>query len=168
MTKHADAKVITLTYELRHGSPTGEVIEVVEKDKPAEFLFGVGKLVKRFEDNVIGLNIDEKFEFVVPANEAYGPVDEQAIVSLPKDAFIIDGKLATDILHLGNVVNMQDQNGNPLQGKIIDIEADIVKMDFNHPLAGMDLHFKGQVINTREAAAEEISHGHVHTGHHGH
>lgn len=168
MTKQKDAKVITLTYELRNGSSEGQVIEVVNDENPAEFLFGAGKLVGQFEENVIGLSANDPFEFMVPSNDAYGPVDQKAIVDLPKSVFMVDGELASDILVEGNIVNMQDQDGHPLQGKILKISDEAVKMDFNHPLAGIDLHFKGQVISTRDASPEEVAHGHVHTGHHGH
>jgi FKBP-type peptidyl-prolyl cis-trans isomerase SlyD len=62
---------------------------------------------------------------------------------------------------------MQDQHGNPLEGLVLEIGEDTVKMDFNHPLAGKHLHFSGEVLDVREASAEETEHGHVH-GPHGH
>jgi FKBP-type peptidyl-prolyl cis-trans isomerase SlyD len=63
---------------------------------------------------------------------------------------------------------MQDQNGNPMDGKVVEITDETVKMDFNHPLAGEALHFKGTVVEVRAASAEELDHGHVHGpgGHH--
>jgi FKBP-type peptidyl-prolyl cis-trans isomerase SlyD len=41
-------------------------------------------------------------------------------------------------------------------------------MDFNHPLAGKELHFEGEVLDVRSASQEELDHGHVHGpgGHH--
>jgi FKBP-type peptidyl-prolyl cis-trans isomerase SlyD len=39
---------------------------------------------------------------------------------------------------------------------------DSTKMDFNHPLAGMQLHFSGEVLEVREATEDELSHGHAH------
>lgn len=168
MMKQSEAKVITLSYELRNGNHDGEIIESVKKENPVEFLFGAGKLNQKFEDNVIRLSQDDKFEFVIPSDEAYGSINEKAIVDLPKDVFLINGELADDLLEVGKVLNMQDQDGNPLRGKITEIGAEAVKMDFNHPLAGMDLHFKGQVISSREASNEEVSHGHVHSGKDGH
>jgi FKBP-type peptidyl-prolyl cis-trans isomerase SlyD len=63
---------------------------------------------------------------------------------------------------------MQDQDGNPMDGRVLEIGTETVKMDFNHPLAGEELHFKGEILEVREATAEELDHGHVHGpgGHH--
>ena len=63
---------------------------------------------------------------------------------------------------------MSDQNGEQVIGKVVAIETDFVKMDFNHPLAGKDLYFTGKVINMRTATPDEIAHGHVHDGTHYH
>lgn len=168
MMNQDKARVISLTYELRHGHAEGELIESVNAEKPADFLFGAGQLNPKFEENVSKLSKNEHFEFVIAADEAYGPVNNAAIVDLPKNIFVIEGTLAEDLLVIGNMINMQDQNGNPLRGKVLEISEETVKMDFNHPLAGMDLHFKGEVLNSREATSEEIDHGHVHTGEGGH
>ncbi|MFO8068045.1 MAG: FKBP-type peptidyl-prolyl cis-trans isomerase, partial [Bacteroidales bacterium] len=131
-------KVFTLTYELRSGDAKGQVIEAAGKEQPAEFLFGMGNLVKEFEDNIQNLDKGEKFDFVIKADNAYGQPDEKAIVELPKSIFVVDGKLAEDLLEVGKVVPMKDQQGNPLYGTILEIGEDKVKMDFNHPLAGHD------------------------------
>lgn len=164
----SEIKVVSLSYELRKGGPKGEIVESVESDKPVQFLVGAGRLIPRFEDNVKGLANDEAFEFTVKSDEAYGPVNEKAVVDLPKDIFMVDGQLAEDLLEVGKVLNMQDQEGNPHRGQVMEVGEESVKMDFNHPLAGMDLHFKGKVLDSREATPEEISHGHVHTGKDGH
>ncbi len=156
-----DPNVIALTYELREGGPEGELLEAVKKDQPIEFLFGVGRLNQRFEENVKDLQENESFEFTIQADQAYGQVNDKAIVDLPKSIFVIDGKLAEDLLVEGNIINMEDQEGNPHRGKVMDIGEDKVKMDFNHPLAGMDLHFKGEVVRRREPTPEEITQGYV-------
>jgi FKBP-type peptidyl-prolyl cis-trans isomerase SlyD len=43
-----------------------------------------------------------------------------------------------------------------------------VKIDFNHPMAGVDLFFTGHVANVRDAEQAELDHGHIHGdgGHH--
>ncbi len=57
---------------------------------------------------------------------------------------------------------MADNEGHHMQGKVVEIGSENVKMDFNHPLAGMVMHFDGQVAEVREATQEEMDHGHVH------
>jgi FKBP-type peptidyl-prolyl cis-trans isomerase SlyD len=63
---------------------------------------------------------------------------------------------------------LQDSEGNPLDGRVVEIGEDTVTVDLNHPLAGEDLHFKGEILSVREATEEELEHGHVHGegGHH--
>ena len=162
------AKVISLTYQLRSGSADGELIETAGKENPAEFLFGAGNLIPEFEDQIQELSPGESFEFTIDSDKAYGPSNPSAIVNLPRSVFTVDGKEAEDLLQIGKIVPMRNDQGEPLQGKILEIETETVKMDFNHPLAGHDLHFKGEVVTTRDASEEEVAHGHVHTGKDGH
>ncbi len=154
-------KVFTISYELRSGDAGGEVIEAATKEKPAEFIFGVGRLVKEFEGNIENLKEGEKFDFIIKSDNAYGQIDEKAIIDLPKSIFMIDGKLAEDLLVVDKIVPMKDQEGNPLYGRILEIADETVKMDFNHPMAGHDLHFSGEVINSRDASEEEVKQGHI-------
>lgn len=164
----SDAKVVSLHYQLRKDGPDGEVIESVEKDKPVSFLFGAGRLIEKFENNIKDLNAGDPFEFTLEAEHAYGSVNDAAIIDLPKNVFEIDGKLAGDLLQEGKIINMEDQQGNAHRGKVVSIGDETVKMDFNHPLAGVTLHFKGAVDSMREATEEEVTHGHAHTGEGGH
>ena len=60
------------------------------------------------------------------------------------------------------MVPMMDAEGRRLNGKVMAIEGDAVQMDFNHPMAGNDLYFKGEVTDIRTATEEELSHGHIH------
>lgn len=160
----SEAKVIALTYELREGGPSGAVLESVSKEQPIEFLFGAGRLNQSFEENVNSLNEGEAFEFTIESDKAYGPFNEKAVVDLPKSIFIVDGELAEDLLTEGNMINMEDKEGNPHRGKVVEIGEEKVKMDFNHPLAGMDLHFQGEVIRKREPTPEEVTQGYATPG----
>ena len=82
--------------------------------------------------------------------------------------FEIDGKIDEEMLQVGNFLPMADNQGHHMQDKIVEIGEETVKMDFNHPLAGMMMHFDGKVADVREASQEELDHGHVHGegGHH--
>lgn len=161
ITKNA---VVSVTYDLEVSDAQNPktFVERADKAHPLVFLFGSGGLIPAFEENVNGLTVGEAFDFEIEASLAYGLKDESAVATLPKSIFVVDGKVDEQVLKVGNMVPMSDQEGNKLDGKILEIKENEVIMDFNHPLAGKNLHFKGEVVEVREATAEEISHGHVH------
>jgi len=156
-------KVVSLSYELK---VKGEVVDKADASNPLTFLFGHGNLLPLFEEKINGLVPGEKFEFMIPSEEGYGLVNEEAIVELPKEIFVIDGEMASDLLEVGRTLPMRDNDGNAMNGTIVEIAENHVVMDFNHPLAGEDLHFAGKVETIREATVEELQHGHVHSHDH--
>jgi FKBP-type peptidyl-prolyl cis-trans isomerase SlyD len=155
-------KVVSVTYQLSVDDFDGEVVETVKEDKPLTFLFGVGNMLEKFEENIDGLKEGETFNFKIECDEAYGQASEDAVVDLPMNIFEVEGKVDEDLLKVGNYIPMQDQQGNRLDGIVLEVGDEKVKMDFNHPLAGDDLFFKGEVIEVREATEEELKHGHAH------
>ncbi len=164
----SDKRVVTLTYTLRKDEHIGEVIEIVKQDHPFVFLFGGGGLLPEFESNLIGKRPGDKFEFTIHAINAYGVTDDDAIEYVPKEIFMIDGKLAEDMLQLDQNINLRDQEGNLVKARVMEVNDVEVLLDFNHPLAGQNLFFKGEILDVRDALPEELSHGHVHGegGHH--
>lgn len=154
--------IVSIVYELRSGSAEGEIVEALTTEKPLTFLFGTGGLLPKFEEKLDGLSEGDNFEFLLLSEDAYGPVVESAIVHVPQTVFETDGKINDELLKMGNMVPMTDSEGRRLNGKIIAIEGEAVKMDFNHPMAGRDLYFKGEVTGVRLASDEELSHGHIH------
>lgn len=163
-------KVVSVTYRLEANAQGEEKIhiETAGNESPLVFLFGAGGLIPAFEENLEGKSVGDKFSFTIDAGNAYGEINNEALVELPIDIFKVDGVIDMAMLKTGNTIPMNDHEGNRLDGKVIGITGDKVKMDFNHPLAGHDLHFSGEVIDIRDASTEEIQHGHAHTGHHGH
>ncbi len=155
-------KVVSITYELRKDGENGEVVETVSNDNPLTFIYGVGGMLPKFEENLDGMKAGEEFRFGLNSEDAYGPVVENAVVDVPIDVFQVDGQVDQNLLQIGNMVPMMDNSGNRLNGKIIDIQEQSVKMDFNHPMAGEDLYFSGSVTDVRDATDEELAHGHVH------
>lgn len=154
-------KVVSVTYQLSVNDFDGEVVETVDEEKPLTFLFGVGNMLEKFEENIKGLQEGDSFNFKIPSEEAYGQASEDAIIDLPIDTFKIEGEIDYDLLKEGNYVPMQDQEGNRLDGIVLEVGEEKVKMDFNHPLAGDDLFFKGEVLSVREASEDEINQGYV-------
>jgi FKBP-type peptidyl-prolyl cis-trans isomerase SlyD len=161
--KVAKDKVVSLSYELK---VNGEVVDSADAQNPLEFLYGRGMLLPRFEQNIDNLAQGDVFQFSIPCAEGYGEVEEEAVVELPKSIFEIEGKVDEELLVVGKRLPMLDNEGHSLFGTVLEIQPDHVVMDFNHPLAGADLHFTGKVEVIRDASAEELAHGHVHG--HGH
>ena len=137
--------------------------------RPMARAFSSGKRTNLpdFEANLSGKQKGDKFDFRLEAAKGYGLVEQDYVVKVNKEAFIVDGKFDDARVKQGEDIAMHDQDGNQLIGKVIEIAEAHVTMDFNHPLAGHDLHFVGEVLEVRDATAEELDHGHVH-GPHGH
>jgi FKBP-type peptidyl-prolyl cis-trans isomerase SlyD len=153
--------VVSVSYELRENNKQGTVLERVGADKPLTFLFGAGNLLAKFEENLNGLKPGEKFQFVLDPKEAYGEKDESAIVDVPKSIFVKNGKLDEELLSIGNQIPMRDKNGNHFTGIVQEVADESVTMDFNHPLAGTNLFFSGEVVGIREASPDELKHRHA-------
>lgn len=162
--------VVSVSYQLHANYPLQEKkhVETADLNNPLTFLFGSGGLIPGFERNLNGLSVGEKFNFSIEAEEAYGNIDAGAVIDLPIDIFKVDNVIDFDVLKAGNILPMSDNEGNSMNGKVVSYNDKEVKMDFNHPLAGQTLHFSGDVLEVREASPEELSHGHVHNGVHGH
>lgn len=159
--------VVAISYTLKEkGSDV--IIEKVEATEPFIFLFGAGSLLEKFEENLKGKSMGDDFDFILVAAEGYGVLEAEAIVDVPIEVFMHEGKLMEDIVIPGKQVRLVDQQGNPLTGIVLERGLEKIKIDFNHPMAGKDLHFAGKVIEVRPASQEEIAHGHVHGpgGHH--
>ena len=150
-------KMVSLIYELRESNAEGKVIEVLDENRPLNFIFGTGRLLPVFESNISSLLKGDSFSFKLDAEMAYGERREEMIVNVPVAVFETDGKLNEDICYVGNEVPMMDNEGNPLNGIINEITDNHVRMDFNHPMAGISLYFTGKIIDVREATAEEIA-----------
>ena len=148
-------KVITLDYTLFKDTPEGNMIESTEGKDPLVFLSGAGSMIPEFESNVANLNIGDTFSFPIKSENGYGKRTEEAIIDLPINIFMQDGKLVDQVV-VGNLLPLQDDKGNVLPSTVVSINEETVTMDANHPLAGQDLHFTGSIVEVREATAEEI------------
>ena len=167
--KIAEDKVVAVNYHLTaqmDGGPE-ELVEQTSHERPFVFLSGYGGVLTEFENNLMGKHMGDKFDFRIKAESAYGNFEKDYIVQVDKKSFMIDGKFDDSRVKVGEDIEMNDQDGNQLIGRVKQVTDTFVEMDFNHPLAGFDLHFVGEILEVRDATQEEIDHGHVH-GPHGH
>lgn len=149
--------MVTLSYDLHIEDERGELIEKATEEQPLQFLFGAGLMLPKFESQLAGLKEGEPFNIRLAVDDAYGEINEDAVVELPKHVFLVDGKFDDELISVGNVVPMMSSNGQRLNGQVLHIDDEIVKMDFNHPLAGEDLFFSGKVLGVRQPSDEELA-----------
>lgn len=161
-------KVVSVHYTLTEETAEGQLVESTNGGEPLVFIFGAGMMIPDFERNLAGLKQGDKFSFGIAAADAYGEYDDNALVEVDKSIFEDNGKIPDGLLEVGNMLPLQDQDGNRLNGMVAWVGVDKVKLDFNHPMAGVDLYFTGHVEAIRDADDSELAHGHVHGpgGHH--
>ena len=117
----------------------------------------MGLTLDAFEAQITGLKKGDKFDFTLSVEEAYGPYVPEAVQSVPKNIFEIDGKLNTDYIYEGAVVPLQNSEGERFNGTITEIGEELITVDLNHPLAGKELNFVGEVTENREATTQEVA-----------
>lgn len=161
--------VVALTYELHTTNEEGQqvFVEKAEQENPLVFLYGVGMMLPKFEEHLAGLKTGDTYSFELSATDGYGEIDPGAFADLPVAMFTDAGG---DVPNVGDVIPLQDNNGNQFRAGVTAVHEDMVSVDLNHPMAGKNLMFSGVILNVREATPEELSHGHAHgadgdTGH---
>ncbi len=150
-------KKIRVAYTLiSHRNGECEEVEKTTREQPFEFLSGVGYTLDAFEDNLKELKKGDAFDFTIPFAEAYGEYDPDHVQDFDREVFTIDGKFDSAHIYAGNVVEMMRADGSPILGTVKEVTPLKVVMDFNHPLAGCDLQFIGNVVDSRNATEAEM------------
>ncbi len=146
--------VVGIKYELREQGGT-EILDSNKEDAPLEFVLGTGMIIPGLEKGLVGLNEGDEKQIEVPAEEAYGANNPEAIQMLPIEQFEgID-------LEKGMMLYGQGEDGQTTQVVVKDFNDTDVTIDFNHPMAGKDLVFDVVVTSERPATADEIATGEV-------
>ncbi|MDR0711921.1 MAG: peptidylprolyl isomerase [Prevotellaceae bacterium] len=149
-------KVVSLSYQL---TVDGDVVDKATSQKPLSFIFGRGVLLPKFETNIEGKRAGDAFKFTLSPTEGYGEFDENGVKEFPLDAFMIDGQLEEGLLTEGAVIPMQDNEGNVFSATVLEVKENSVELDFNHPLADMELNFEGDILEVRDATEKELAKG---------
>lgn len=154
-------KAVSIDYTLTNEN--GEVIDSSAGGAPLVYLHGAGNIIVGLEKALEGKQAGDELEVTVEPQEAYGDYSVELVAVLNRAMF--EG---VDELEVGMQFHASAPDGGMQIVTIRDLEGDDVTVDGNHPLAGQRLSFKVKVIDVRDAAAEEIAHGHVHGegGHH--
>jgi FKBP-type peptidyl-prolyl cis-trans isomerase SlyD len=154
-----DGIVVSIEYTLH---VDGELLDSSEGQGPLQFLAGYGNIIPGLENEMMGMKIGDSKDVVVQPADGYGEFDDEAFMNVPRDQFPKDMKL-----EVGAELTVRDNEDQARYAHVDSIEGEAVTLNFNHPLAGDELHFHVKVVALREPNEEELEHGHVHeAGHH--
>ena len=158
MEQQTPNKYVTVAYELYTDNDKGihELVEKAPIEHPFQFISGLGIALDSFESKILALAEGEAFDFVLKVDEAYGPYEQDHVIELPKETFAINGRFDKDMVYPGAVLPLVNADGMRFQGLVLELKDNTVILALNPPLAGKDLHFKGQVVTMRDATNEEI------------
>jgi len=148
-------KVVTMHYTLTDNA--GTVIDTSEGLDPLVYMHGVGALIPGLEKELEGKPAGTKMDVKIQPEEGYGTRDEALLQNVPKEHF---ANFPQEI-QPGMQFQANSEQG-PVLVTVVEVTDTYVAVDGNHPLAGVELNFKVEVVEIREATAEEIEHGHVH------
>jgi FKBP-type peptidyl-prolyl cis-trans isomerase SlyD len=139
-----------------------EIVDSSQGQEPLEFLAGHQNIISGLERAMIGMKIGDSKDVVVPAVDGYGEYDQAAFLEVDRSEFPEDMPVEA-----GLELQVSDQSKQPRYARIESVAEDVVRLNFNHPLAGKELLFNVKVVGLRAATEEELDHGHAHeSGHH--
>ncbi len=117
-------------------------IENSYESEPGTFSVGNNELLPAMEEEIIGMEKGETKEFTLSPEQAFGFMQEDAIIKIPKNNL----ELRKDITP-GMYIDIQNNQKETFRGKILAIDEENITMDFNHPLAGKTLNYKIEIVN---------------------
>ena len=136
-----DGVVVSMEYTLH---VDGEQLDTSEGQGPLQFLVGYGNVISGLEQEMMGMKIGDSKDVVVQPENGYGEFDEEAFITVPRDQFPKDIPVEVD-----TELTVRDDEGHARYARVDSIEGDTVRLDFNHPLAGAELHFNVKVVALR-------------------
>jgi len=153
----SENKVVQMHYTLK--DEQGNLLDSSEGRDPMAYIQGVGNIIPGLEQQLEGKGKGDKVNAVVTPDNAYGERTDEMVHVVPKSGFQSEG---SEELMPGMQVQVETNQG-PTVAIVADIKGEDVTLDLNHPLAGITLTFDVEIMGVREATAEELEQGHVHS-----
>ncbi|MDP6888771.1 MAG: peptidylprolyl isomerase [Candidatus Thalassarchaeaceae archaeon] len=139
---------------------SGEMFDTSREGDPLVFLVGHKGMIPGFEREIMGSTVGETRSFTLEPEDAYGHPTDEMVQEVPRAMFPEEMPLDLGMMLMSDA--------GPF--RIVAITDEVVKCDFNNPMAGKTLHFEVEVMEVRAATEDELAHGHAHGpgGHHHH
>lgn len=151
-----NGKFVAFSYKVTDDA-TGKVLFEAKENAPDMMVYGVtNEIVPGLASTLKGLKAGDKFSVTLPPAIAFGERSDDNIIEVPAEAFMRDGKMAEEVV-VGASLPMMTAEGYTVTGTVMEIGEKGVKMDFNHPFAGLTVNFEGEVREVRPATEEELN-----------
>ncbi|MDG9729269.1 peptidylprolyl isomerase [Ignatzschineria sp. RMDPL8A] len=154
-------QVVAVHYTLTDDN--GATLDSNVGGEPLAYIHGHGMMIPGFEKALEGAKEGQEVTFTVEPEEGYGVHHEENIIDVPREAFPEDEEITVGLQVTGSA-----PDGSMHMFRVLEVSEEMIKLDGNHPLAGKQLHFDVEVVSVRNATAQELDHGHVHSDGHDH
>lgn len=156
-TSIQDKMVVGISYTLHDDE--GTLIEERTTADPLLYIQGLDHVIPHIEEALVGQAVGFQAELIVKPEDYYGEYEEGLVAEIDRKEFPSDVELK-----VGMEFEIEGPEGEPLAAEIVDVSPDSITLDGNHPLAGVELHFKLKVESVRPATPDELQRGNVDTG----
>jgi peptidylprolyl isomerase len=129
---------------------SGQVFDTSEGHQPLEILMGAGQMIKGFEEQLMGMALNERKVFTVAPDDAYGQRNADLMHSVPRSEIPPDMNM-----QVGMIVGLTTPEGRQVPARIAQMDDTQLTLDLNHPLAGESLTFEIEVVGISSAATQE-------------
>lgn len=159
MEKIENGKYVEIVYDLYKINPDGseELVHQVDPERPEAIIYGVLQgVVAPLEKDLAGKHEGDSFDVTASPEEGFGERSDEYISQLDRSVFEVDGKFDSEMVREGNALPMMTADGMRIMGTVVKVTPEVVVMDFNHPLSGFPVRFKGSVKTVRSATEDEL------------
>lgn len=115
-----------------------------DRGEPLEFVCGAGMMILGFDKAVAAMNVGDIIDIHLMPEEAYGEVNEEAIITIP-----LSELPGAEELKVDEYVYLQNAYGQPFKARVAALTGDEITFDANHEMAGKELNFKIELVEVQ-------------------
>ena len=127
----------------------GQVFDSSRERQPLEVEMGAGVVLKQFENALMGMALNDKKEFTLAPEDAYGERNEELSHTFDRSE-LPDGADPK----VGDVLSLSSSDGQQFPARIVEADEEKIVLDLNHPLAGQTLKFEVEVVGISETRTQ--------------
>ena len=115
----------------------GTVFDSSGEREPLQITLGEARVIPAFEESIVGMGVGESKTITIEAENAYGPHRDELVLDVERNNFPEDLELVP-----GQFLQIRQEGTAPAVVTILEVGEEKVKLDANHPLAGVDLFYE--------------------------